>query len=161
MRQLTRGLVTAAATAVLATVAVVQVANAVRRVPAFYGRATVAGDQRFTNVDIFANRTEGRTDQASERDLMYHVPLPLDAGSTVSRSVTFSINSPSTQSWCRAGTVNRNGTGLSVSARRFVDVVNSWRTLTTVPVSIGTNNMFFAECLLTNITGLTLFSYDQ
>jgi hypothetical protein len=121
----------------------------------------VAADQQYTNIDIFVSGAEGKTDQTSERDLMYHMPLPLDAGGTVSRNVTFTINSPTTQSWCRAGTVNRNGSGLSLSARRFADQANSLRTLTTPSISIGSNNMFFAECLLTNAAGLTLFSYNQ
>jgi hypothetical protein len=90
----------------------------------------------------------------------YHVPLPFD--NTGNKSVTFSINSPNTASWCRAIAIRRNNTGMVASPNKNATTPNSWQTLVTNSISVSnSDSFFFAQCSLTNAAGLTLFSYPQ
>jgi hypothetical protein len=158
--KLARGLVAA----VVASLVIVGMANAIRRVPALHGRATRQECQERTDFMGFVGDDIGQmqiTDCGDPGTMAsYHVPLPFD--NTGTKAVTFSIKSPDTASSCRAVAIRRGNNGTVASAHRFVTTPNAWQTLTTASINVANSDSFlFAQCNLTNAAGLTLFSYPQ
>jgi hypothetical protein len=148
MGKLTRAVLAA----VLASLTVGSVAHALRRVPAFIGRAEISDNLECTNVasHLLRNDCGGPI----------FIEVPLSYENAGSKNITFTINSPSLQSSCTA-TAFSPGDGFVASATKSVTSTNTFQTLTTELVNVSSGMQFMGDCFLENGARMTALSYAQ
>jgi hypothetical protein len=147
MGKLTTGLVAA----VLSSMTVVGVAQALRRVPGFIGRSDYAPNIGCTNISGHFLRNECGT------GIWIEVPLAFENSGT--KNVTFTINSADTSSACALVAVDN--TGFLTSPARNVTAVNTFQTLTTDSIAVASGQQMFADCFLSANARMTALSYGQ
>ena len=147
-----RGLIAAA----VATLAIVGVANATRRVPPWGGRGD-NGSFAFTcmDIDVFDGSVVSNCGGTQE----FLVPLAFDNSGT--KNVTFIIQAAGSADGCAAATIKRDGAGYTASSIAKPSQTGIDFQLTTGSVSVGTDNQFMADCQLTNGARLSTISFAQ